>query len=390
MDRVLYIGSGGFPFENARSMRMRSFCSLFADLGFEVDVISDWDSSNEICSSWHCLVSRTMEEYKKPNHFKRLSLYYDDVSKALNNEQYRFAFVTEMPERVHVIQSLCKSHGVPTIGESCEWYDSSTWKFGILDLHNIAFQLAHHFWYPRWDAVVSITTLLDAYYKKHGVSSAVIPTILDVRHSLPRLISDAGSRDINFLFAGSFGGTKDGIAPMVEAAVERAENYSARKVVINVLGPSSEQVKTSLGIETYRRGLESGVLVVHGRVPQEQVVDFWRWADYGLFLRPSRRSSNAGFPTKLGEGMAVGTPFVVNRTGDIPLYIDGGHNGFLLDSCSKEDCALLVDALLALNSEEHSTLRVAARNCAERCFDFRVYEDQLLSLICEIDERRHL
>lgn len=387
MDRVLYIGSGGFPFENACSMRMRSFCSLFADLGFEIDVISDWDSSNGLCSSWHCLVTRTMEEYKTPNHFKRLTQYYEDVSDALNSKQYRFAFVTEMPERVHKIQSLCKSHNVPTIGESCEWFDSSTWKFGNLDFHNIAFQLAHYFWYPRWDAVVSITTLLDSYYKKHGVSSTVIPTILDVRHSLPRLRSDAGSRDINFLFAGSFGGTKDGIAPMAEAAVERAENYSGRKVVINVLGPSSEQVKKSLGTELYRRALDSGVLVVHGRVPQEQVVYFWRWADYGFFLRPSRRSSNAGFPTKLGEGMAVGTPFVVNRTGDIPLYIDSGQNGFLLDCCSKEDCGLVLDALLSLNNEEHSTLRVAARNCAERCFDFRVYENRLLSLMREIEER---
>lgn len=388
MDRVLYIGSGGFPFGNARSMRMRSFCSLFADLGFEVDVISDWDSSNTLSSSWHCLVSRTMEEYKKPNHFKRLNLYYRDVAEALDSGRYRFAFVTEMPERVCKIQSLCKSHNVPAIGESCEWYDPSTWKYGVLDLHNIAFQLAHCLWYTRWDAVVCITSLLEAYYKEHGLPSAVIPTILDVRHSLPRLESDAGSRDINFLFAGTFGGTKDGIAPMVEAAVDRAEVLSARKVIINVLGPSGEQVKTSLGAELYKRACVSGALVVHGAVSQEKVVDFWRWADYGMFLRPSRRSSNAGFPTKLGEGMAVGTPFIMNRTGDIPLYIDNGRNGFLLDNCSKEDCGLVVDTLLALSSEEHSALRIAARNCAERFFDFHVYEGRLLALIRNIEKRR--
>lgn len=389
MEKVLYVGSGGFPFENARSMRMRSFCSLFGDLGYEVDVVSDWNSAGDKEEhSWRCLVSRTRQEYQAVNHLKRLSRYFEDIKGALESERYCFAFVTEMPERVGRIQALCKKYQLPIIGESCEWYDSSTWKYGAFDPHNIAFQLAHKLWYTRWDAVVSITNLLDDYYTGCGVPSVVVPTILDVRGSIPRLATDADSRDVNLLFAGSFGGTKDGIAPMAEAALECVEARSARKVVINVLGPSAEQVRDALGNELYESASAAGVLVVHPRVSQEKVVDYWRWADYGLFLRPHRRSSDAGFPTKLGEGMAVGTPFITNKTGDIPHYVRNGRNGFLLEGSTKEECNAVVDTLLAMSDGDHAALRLAARRCAERSFDYRVYRERMAALVLEADERR--
>lgn len=381
MNRILYIGSGGFPFGNARSLRMRSFCKLFADLGYEIDVVSDWNSSNGVPGIWRCLTKRNRDEYLGSNHLTRFQRYYAEVARALGNESYCFAFVTEMPERVHKIQQLCRSRGVPMIGDSCEWYDSSTWKYGVLDPHNLAFQVAHRAWYTRWDAVVSISTLLDGYYNNHDVPSIVVPTILDVKQTSFRCDSDASSRDINLLFAGSFGGSKDTVAPMVEAATVFSEGHSARKMVINILGPTKEEVKKALGNELYVRGIESGVLIIHGRVSQEHVADYWLKADYGLFLRPNRRSSNAGFPTKLGEGMAVGTPFITNRTGDIPLYIKNATDGILLDSCTKEECLAVVESLISMSDSEHSTMRASARRCAERSFDYRLYKENMASLV---------
>ena len=383
MNKVLYIGSGGFPFGNARSMRMRSFCALFAELGYEVDVISDWNSSSMHGGPWKCLSARSEDEYRNEALLNRFSRYYRDVEKALESAEYSFAFVTEMPERVSKIQSLCRKKNLPAIGDSCEWYDSSTWRYGLLDPHNILFQIAHRVWYTNWNGVVSISSLLDDYYKSKNVPSAIIPTILDTHESSVRLNCDAESRDINLLFAGSFGGSKDSVAPMVEAAADCAARFSDRKVVVNVLGPAVDQVRASLGGELYSTAVGCGVLKVLPRVSQEKVADYWRWADYGLFIRPIRRSSNAGFPTKLGEGFAVGTPFITNKTGDIPRYIEDGKNGLLLSSRSSEECSSVIERLLAFTDEEHELLRKAARQCAENYFDYRAYADRMRGLIVE-------
>lgn len=382
MSRVLYIGSGGFPYENARSMRMRSFCSLFSDLGYSVDVLSDWYSTSDEGGNfpWSCLVNRSKEEYRSIDFISRLRRYSRDLTQALERSTYDFAFVTEMPERVTAVQRLCRKVSLPIIGESCEWYDSSTWKYGALDPHNIAFQLAHSSAYKKWDSVICISSYLDRYYKGLGISSTVVPTILDTVNVRPRIESDAAERNINILFAGTFGGTKDGVTPIVSASLRMCAS-SARKIVVNLLGPSEGDAKKALGVGVYNRALEAGVLRILPRVPQEVMFDYWRWADYGTFIRPNRRSSEAGFPTKLGEGMSAGTPFITNRTGDIPKYVSSGRNGFLLKNNSEESCINLLEQLLTMGNDDHSILRKAARIDAECYFDYRRYSTCVNQLI---------
>lgn len=385
MSKILYISSGGFPYGDARSMRMRGFCSIFNNLGYTVDVVSDWNTSTDEPADfpWICLTKQTRAEFEANNAIKRLGKYFKSLSDIFEANSYELAFVTEMPERVNFIQRLCRKYGVPTVGESCEWYDPSTWKHGVIDPHNIAFQFAHHFNYPKWNGVVSISSFLDRHYSEIGVPSVVVPTILDVASVSSRIDSDAAERDINILFAGTFGGTKDGVTPIVSAALQLCPKNS-RKVVISLLGPSEETAKASLGTELYFRAMKAGVLKILPRVPQEQVSEYWRNADYGTFLRPRRRSSEAGFPTKLGEGMAAGTPFITNRTGDIPLYVKTGKNGFLLDRVAEESCVAVLERLLAMSNEDHTRFRLAARTDAEGFFDYRNYQHRVKQIIQEV------
>ena len=121
-------------------------------------------------------------------------------------------------------------------------------------------------------------------------------------------------------------------------------------------------------------------VVVHGRVPQNEIQKILMEADYLLFLRPKRRSSDAGFPTKLGESFAVGTPVITNNTGDIGIYLKDGENGYLVKNMDYDSIRTVL--YRALDYKKNSpNMRKEARFTAENYFDFRVYENQIKQLL---------
>ena len=120
---------------------------------------------------------------------------------------------------------------------------------------------------------------------------------------------------------------------------------------------------------------------IHGKVPQEKIGEILRNADYQMFIRPLRRSSNAGFPTKLAESMAVGTPVITNLTGDIGLYLEDGANGFLANGVSSSSIKDVFEKILRTDDKKYSEMRKEARRTAEKCFDFRCYCDEIKTIL---------
>ena len=109
-------------------------------------------------------------------------------------------------------------------------------------------------------------------------------------------------------------------------------------------------------------------------------------ADFQLFIRPNRRSSNAGFPTKMGESMAVGTPVITNNTGDIELYLTDSENGYMLRGNGIEAVRTVLDQILKLCVEDYVEMRKRARITAEQVFDYHKYVYCVEALLKEVNE----
>ena len=127
-----------------------------------------------------------------------------------------------------------------------------------------------------------------------------------------------------------------------------------------------------------------GLIHIHGRVSQDKIEDILRKADYSIFLRPNRQSSNAGFPTKLAESMMVGTPVITNLTGDIGLYLDDGENGFLTSTLDTKSLVEVFHKILNMDEKKADEMRAKARREAEMFFDYRVYVKQMTDFINNI------
>jgi len=114
---------------------------------------------------------------------------------------------------------------------------------------------------------------------------------------------------------------------------------------------------------------------IMGTIPQAEVNKAYQQADFSIFMRDRKCSTSAGFPTKLAESMAAGTPVIANDTGDIGLYLKDGYNGFLINDNSIEEIESTLRKVISLSSKQKKNMRENARKTAEASFDYRSYID---------------
>lgn len=391
--KILLLIKQPYPYGAAYSTRARALASTFCDLGHTVTVVCSAGGESEkerlyfeknpnisriIISERQGLIQTLIEARE----------YGRAVEKLLCTDSYDIIVTSSMQEKIGSILKSAHKHGVPVILESCEWYHKTSWKFGMFDPRYWVFEYAWRRHFPKADGYIVISRLLADHYRKTGKKVVRIPTITDVKAIEPRLTVPNNGNRINLLFAGRFGGTKDDVAPIAQAIASSDSLISKFRLVI--VGPTRDEVfARESGDCCFARLEAADALHVTGRIPQEQVAEEYRQSDFGCFIRPARRSSNAGFSTKLGEGMAIGTPFVVNDTGDITEYIKNGFSGIVVQDASPHCIAAVLERIASSSQEERISMRAEARATAEQYFDWRAYTGAVSQLLDDVKEAYH-
>jgi glycosyltransferase involved in cell wall biosynthesis len=121
-----------------------------------------------------------------------------------------------------------------------------------------------------------------------------------------------------------------------------------------------------------------------GRVPRSQVLEALQEAHFTVLLRPDRRYSNAGFPSKVPESLAAGVPILLNLTSDLREYLGDGTAALLVDDSSPMEVTRAIRRALQLTPEELSDFRRCARAKAEKYFDYRVYVDSFKAYLEQV------
>lgn len=371
---IVFLVVCSFPYGEASSVRALNICRLINLAGHNVHVIGDFCSKDneqfDFCT-YETLLQKNCSFFARQSVGKlsveRLKAYCNTnkVDAVLMNARY---------DRYDAVAAFCKQQGIKMLVENCEWYHSSSFKLGAFDLRYLKNQKMLTSGFKRADGFISISSFLHKHNQQFA-PSVRIPTILDVVKSDYSLTSN--NEKLQIVYTGSPGKSKEFLRPVCEALVN---NEALRKnVVFNIYGPSYAQVIKNIKNEEILKQCGESV-VIHGRVAQSEIENILKKADFLLFLRPLRRSSQAGFPTKLGESFAVGTPVIANDTGDIGKYITDGVNGFI--ACDTSAITIEKTLLKALDyKEKYSEMRKNARTTAENSFDFRVYENDLAELL---------
>lgn len=383
MDVVL-ITNCNFPYGSAWSSRARHFLKLFCACGYHVHVIAPGSNSvreDDTLSGFDYSVEYV--NYKETIWtlcgFGTAAPFCNALDSYLKTHKVSFVFSNRMPFVSEHISSNAHSYGLPYILEQCEWFDPSSFKGGALNpyyrkcerqIRKTNFKIA--------DGIIAISRLFENYYSCMPVIR--IPTILDTQQI--KWFEESTTEQAPLLvFAGNIGGKKELLQPVFEALAKLLSNGKVLR--INLYGPNEQQVLENINGDKDLWNKVNGSVTVYGRIPQQLIEEKLREADYSFFIRPKRRSSDAGFPTKLAESMAVGTPVITNDTGDVGLYIDES-SGYMLSDTSPETLLKVFNTLLTKSKEEVSQMRVYARKKAEVVFDYRNYIEPVKQFITTV------
>ena len=382
MKRILFVLDNCFPFGTAAASRARSLCQLFDLAGYKV----------------HVICSRTMESnlnvdkvYKLPYCTYKVStnkpataiasfvgspVLMKDVKEYFAKDRPDFVFAMNSLTFFRKLRRICKQRKIKLIAEQNEWRDKSSFKFREWDYRYI-----HEEWlirqeYKKADGILAISKCFQNYYGNMGMNVVRIPTILDVQNTPYSVHSE--NRKIVLIYSGNPSTSKEYLAPVISVLVDNPQFREAFE--FHIYGPDYNKVLKNIGGDDNLLKRAEGCVFIHGKVKQELMQDIMMSADFQIFLRPHRRSSEAGFPTKLGESMAVGTPVITNLTGDIGLYLKNEVNGFVVDMTTEEDLAMTLKKITKMTDKQYKAMRLHSREKAEEAFDYRNYKQSILRL----------
>lgn len=367
---ILVIRVENFPYGTATSFRTLHILKLIALCGYNITIISKkFNADNKFVEKWNNAKTR-IKCVSVDEQFR--GSYKEAIESCLENEKYDAVIRPTSIRYFYEIDRTVQRYKLPQIFDSVEWYNASNWKMQYLDYRYYEFQYMWRFVFGKADGIVAISRLIQNYYKKSNTNVVRIPTITDCESIEYR--TQIENKKIQFVFAGQLDNGKDNLDTFIEALLKVDPN--GNKTQLDIYGPGFKEVKRHIG-ETANILEKSKNIVIHGKVPQQEAQKACLNSDYSVFFRKNRRSANAGFPTKLGECMTMGTPAICNDTGDISLVVKNRINGYLLKTKSVEEIADVLRHILTLSIEERENMRMEARKSAEKFFDYRNYQEKM-------------
>lgn len=379
---AIFVMSTPFPYGQAFSSRARNLTKLLCACGFHVHIISPNSVGAENSSELEG-VDYSVMHINDPKSILSLSgigtakPYMQAVDAYLSNHTIDLIVSSSMVFVAGHLLKLARKLRIPYIVEQCEWYDSSTFKYGRLNPYYREHIRMIEKKNRNVNGIIAISRLFEQHYSFQGIPAIRIPTILDVKNVEYRIdqIDNRDEGTYRIAFAGSLGKGKEKMKPVLKALLKI--NSTGRNIVFDIYGPNEKELLVNIDEDNGLWNQVKSYVNVHGRIPQTEVENVVRDADFTIFTRPIRRSSNAGFPTKFAESMAVGTPVITNDTGDISLYLQNSENGFLLGNGTDGEILSAFEKIKSFSKEQYINMRRNARSTAEYNFSYSSYIDEM-------------
>lgn len=277
----------------------------------------------------------------------------------------------------------CHRNRVPLIVDVVEWSDHRHVAGGALRLFYLVEQASVDFamrrLFPRSNGIIAISSYLEDYYRNQGCRVVRLPPTLDVQ-SVPA-IADVSSGPLTLAYTG-IPGKKDLLNDVIEAALRI--DSTGQSIRLIVAGPRPEEIARFPAIRNRSLSALPGCIKALGRISNMQAIDAVRHADFTVLIRSPLRYAQAGFPTKVPESLAVGTPVICNLTSDLGDYIHDGQEGLICQGHTLDAIMTVMERAIQLSTKQKRSMRYAARAQAEHSFDYRNYVEVLKAFLQEI------
>lgn len=379
METIVVFFNIQLPEGSAAATRAVAWGQLFQAAGYSSVLLGvNYNRKSAIKGSYKGVSYELLDfpelQYKGIKRLKRNQLLKKAIHKYLvdlsKKTRIKAIILGNPEEEVKWLLSEERITGIPVIPDVVEWYDFSRFNGPMAIFKFLQNRINLRFRIAQCRNVICISSLLEDYYKKKGCNVIRIPTILDTNTFKVNMMCDVLSENIVIAYAGS-PAKKDLIINMVKALTYLSDK-ERKKVRLNIYGADLKSFR-KLGLDDLTINLIGNSFNCYGRIPHEEVKINLSQADYTVLLRPNKRYANAGFPTKVGESMALGVPVIANITSDLSMYLHDGIEGVVCKSEDPEDCANAIRRVLGISLNQKLEMKKNARIQAEKSFDYRNY-----------------
>lgn len=381
MKRLLYIRWTKFPDSSAMSARCLALAKLFQLAGWEVLVLSRGSDNQRKIKEHEGVPYLSVSGHYQPRWNRAIDLLVRIplfAKKLLKEQHFDGVFIGMINKSfLRSLKSVNLSN-TSLFYDAVEWYSPSQFKNG----EKSRTYRRNCNWITKGITskykVISISRYFEDYFNSRNIKTVRIPAVLDVDSVLykKKLLED---RTV-ILYAGT-PGKKDHLREMIEACATLTEEERS-KLEIKLIGVVKKDLVDQCGVSLETLNIAGRSIKCMGRMPHEEVLKELQQAHFTVLIRPEEeRYAKAGFPTKVPESLATGTPVMCNLSSDLGMYLKDGENAIILQSRNVADVATGLRRALNLTNDDKQRMCVAARNTAEKYFDYKRYANQLNELI---------
>lgn len=231
------------------------------------------------------------------------------------------------------------------------------------------------------DGMLVMTNELKLYYKSIKVKKVfVFPMTVDVDRF--NLRDESENCDPYFAFIGGSGGFKrDGVLDSIKGFNLFHGKYD--KIKFYIIGHLEENDEIYLELKEFisENNLENNVFFLGSKTSIE-IPSYMKNAS-GLLITPPKDFISGGFPTKLGEYLASGTPVIATKVSEIPKYLNN-KNAFLVDPGNIEDINVKMNLIIE-NPILAESVGKNGRELAESIFGAKIYIEALEQFLFKKD-----
>lgn len=386
MKKAIIITENNYPEGDAGAVRQHAFAKMLSEMDYDVLVIGYGKPTKgnvEIYDGIKYISFRENSNNKAFRICNRMMFgnkFYKYIIK--NYLELDLLFVVDlMPNAFKKIIKLKKKYNCTLIHDSVEWYSKEEFKFGKYDIAYKRKDFTNtKVINENWN-VIAISTYLKKHFQKLANKTIRIPVIMDIK-KIDFRIKVKPNDKIVFSYAGG-PGKKDFLREIINGFALLNSN-ELKKIEINIIGVNKQQLINLCEVDEKTIDALGTCLKIHGRVERSKAVDYIKNSDYSLLIRDENlRYAKAGFPTKIVESLACGTPPLCNYSSDLELYLEDKKNSIIANGHTSRDVYEAVKkALLITNENDRSLMRENSRKLALSSFDYSVYKD-ILSSICK-------
>lgn len=323
---ILYIGGFQLPDKNAAALRVLSNGKILRELGYRVIFVNALIDSGRTQATLVNYEGFECIEYKRETQGKylfsgrRVRSFIEEF-KADCVIAYNYPAVA-----LNSIRSFCKRKGIKCYADATEWY-VPTGNIVFKIVKGFDSELRMRYVHPRLEGVIAISDYLYCYYSAR-VKTIKIPPLVDLNEdkwsaeAVKNWLEETDESMLSLIYAGTPSAQKERLDIIIDAVERAAEK---RQIFLHVIGITKEQFEAM-----YHQKYVGSHVRFWGRVPNRQVIQMTKEADWTIMLREKNKVVQAGFPTKVSETIACGTPVIANKFSNIEEYLSR-ENSILID-----------------------------------------------------------